>query len=342
MARTSKKREETKLKAEQMAEEHVNGDLAEASKVDADSFSSQCGGVLSAARAEQGLTTKDIAKQLRLSVTQIEALEEDRFSALPESTIVKGFIRNYAKLLKVPAEPILAAYMEMKPEEEVYSFALDPGINMKITGDDKSNKPRYFIFAVALLLGAAIWFFYQNYVQKPNPINPLPEETLPELASSVPEEGEHATIQPLNMPEQAVIPADDVAGEKVEAQSDEMPIEKAIELEASSEEKETNVGATLAEEDAIPVNTKPTPGKTRLAFSATQETWLSVVNIEGKEVYNKILYAGNHDVIDVKSPQEVVVGNAHGTTLIINGKPIDLAPYTRINVARVRVDRISR
>ena len=80
-------------------------------------------------------------------------------------------------------------------------------------------------------------------------------------------------------------------------------------------------------------------GKTRLEFDAAQETWLSVVNQSGKEVYNKILYAGNRDVIDVSQPLEIVVGNANGATLVVDGKPVDLAPYTRTNVARVRLNQ---
>ena len=79
-------------------------------------------------------------------------------------------------------------------------------------------------------------------------------------------------------------------------------------------------------------------GTRRLEFNATQETWLSVVNQSGNEVYNKILYAGNRDVVNILKPLEVVVGNAHGATLIVDGKSVDLAPYTRANVARVRLN----
>ncbi len=70
-----------------------------------------------------------------------------------------------------------------------------------------------------------------------------------------------------------------------------------------------------------------------------QETWLNVVNQSGEEVYDKILYAGNRDVIDVFQPLEIVVGNAFGATLVVDGKPIDLAPYTSANVARVRLNQ---
>jgi cytoskeleton protein RodZ len=39
----------------------------------------------------------------------------------------------------------------------------------------------------------------------------------------------------------------------------------------------------------------------------------------------------------VKPPVSVVVGNALGVSVDMNGKPIDLAPHMRGNVARVKL-----
>lgn len=347
MARRLKKSEEANTEASEiqtppateasLSAEPDNLEL-DASSLGADSQSlgSLCGGVLYATRLEQGLSVVDVAKQLRLGNKQIEALEQDRFSDLPEPTIVKGFIRNYAKLLKISAEPLLAAYAEMMPDKEEYSFKLNPGINMKITGNQKSNTTRYFVLTIGLLLGVGAWFFYQNYVQKPNPINPIPDvvEALPELALPMSERVAEVSEFQLEMPEQpqeqaVVEPSqtnDAVTTGADEQTSEEVVSEKSVEppQEAVAEEVPSSDIAT---------------GKTRIVFSASQETWLSVINATGNEVYNKILYAGNRDVIDVYQPSEIVVGNAHGATLEVDGKSIDLAPYTRINVARVRLNR---
>lgn len=308
--------------------------------------SSQCGGVLLATRQAQGLSVMDVAKQLRLGSKQIEALEEDRFSDLPEPTIVKGFIRNYAKLLKISAEPLLMAYTEIMPEKEQYSFKLNPGINMKITGNQKSNTTRYFILAIGLLLGVGVWYFYQHYVQKPNPINPIPEviEALPELALPMSERIENLPDIQLEMTGQPENQVAVVAGQmdktvKIEAdtQSSDTQPSGAVTNEKINAQSEETVSSVLP--SSIATSADLVPGKTRIMFSASQETWLSVINTSGTEVYNKILYAGNRDVVDVYQPSEIVVGNAHGATLVVDGKSIDLAPYTRINVARVRLNR---
>lgn len=350
MARKPKKSEETKADAAKAEEVLTSTDAdlnaEQITNSDADSVNgdqvghSQCGGQLSAARLAQGFSTNDVAKQLRLSQTQIEALEADRFSQLPEATIVKGFIRNYAKILKIPSAPLLVAYVEMVPEKENYSFVLDPGINMKITEHQQSHKARYFLFAASLLLAAGAWIFYQNYIQKPSPVNPIPEiiDALPELALPLSERTvkSSATSESLDILLPAVEPNSTGSTSSDTQDSDKPEGELLDNTQLEEEDVTEDVSETAA--DVIEA-TPPALGKTRLKFSATQETWLSVINASGKEVYNKILYAGNQEVVDIWQPSMIVVGNAHGASLIVDGKPIDLAPYTRVNVARVRLNR---
>jgi cytoskeleton protein RodZ len=87
MARRPKSVKETKADAieeldEQDASEETGNEVEDAAE-DAPSIDaqhSQCGGVLAAARTKQGLSIKDIAQQLRLSNTQIDALEQDDYA----------------------------------------------------------------------------------------------------------------------------------------------------------------------------------------------------------------------------------------------------------------------
>ena len=298
-----------------------------------DSVVPKCGGVLRAKRLELALTTQLIAKQLCLSSKQIEALENNDFDVLPDAMIVKGFIRNYAKLLKISAEPILADYAELKPNTSKHAFAINPGINMRMTENRKASSSRYFIFALLLLLGLGAWFFYKSYIQKPDALNPTPEvaENVPEeLSVPMPAVDSDAT---LDVDADTTVSADEgdasVLGDVV--------IDDVIQQDDAA--ATTSEIAVDDEQEANAVESKAPVVKTRLEFNASQETWLSVVNVSGKEVYNKILYAGNRDIVDLIQPSEVVVGNAHGVKLTVNGKSIDLAPYTRINVARIKLNQ---
>ncbi len=327
---------------------------ASVSSASVDNNLSRCGGTLRKMREAQSLSINDVASQLRLSGKQVESLETDDFAGLPEAMIVKGFIRNYAKLLKIPAEPLLDAYGVIVPEVKRRSLTLQSSIDMKITEPKRISLKHYIWLVFAGVLAIGIWLFYQNFIQKPNPVvtgevlserlaDILPQVALPAMERSV---SEVTTQLELNVTESninaqlsevAVIPSvagqDDLASTVVT----EKPVKKLAEevLEVADGD---NIVATLALDDALDMLKPLASGKSRLEFNVTQETWVSIINASDSEVYNKILFAGNHEVIDVWPPVQLVVGNAHGATLSVNGDVVDLAPYTRINVARIPID----
>src|SRR5207244_3934879 len=75
------------------------------------------GQILAAERERQGLGTADIAQRLHMSVSQIEALEAGDYAKLPRGTFLRGFVRNYAKALNVPADGLLAQLTEGRPRD---------------------------------------------------------------------------------------------------------------------------------------------------------------------------------------------------------------------------------
>lgn len=70
-------------------------------------------------RESQGLGVVDVARALRLSVKQIEALEADQLDSLPGRTFVRGFVRNYARLLNLDPDQLVAEYLPQQPEMTV-------------------------------------------------------------------------------------------------------------------------------------------------------------------------------------------------------------------------------
>ncbi|MDD9858787.1 MAG: helix-turn-helix transcriptional regulator [Gammaproteobacteria bacterium] len=69
--------------------------------------SASAGQRLAAARAEWGLSVGEVAKYLNLNVATVEALEEQAYDRLPGLTFVKGYLRAYARLLKLDYEEII-------------------------------------------------------------------------------------------------------------------------------------------------------------------------------------------------------------------------------------------
>lgn len=78
------------------------------SKEDVESRFLTLGQKLTQAREILGLSIGEVAERLKLSARQIEALEQDDYSNLPESVFVRGFLRSYSRFLNLDENSIIA------------------------------------------------------------------------------------------------------------------------------------------------------------------------------------------------------------------------------------------
>jgi cytoskeleton protein RodZ len=128
---------------------------------------SACGGALRQIREKQGLSVHDVSTNLRLSNKQIEAIEADHFHQLPQPSIVRGFIRNYAKMLKVDSDPIIAAYNALIPNATPQSFTVKSNTSRSVIGESKVNfSPKLFLGLIILFgLIAALFYYYTAHIK---------------------------------------------------------------------------------------------------------------------------------------------------------------------------------
>jgi cytoskeleton protein RodZ len=120
------------------------------------------------------------------------------------------------------------------------------------------------------------------------------------------------------------------------------PVKSVADNKTVSASAQPNTSAQLQLAPVIapsqPPEALPKKGMANLEFSANQETWVNVVDANGREVYSKTIFAGSRETVDVKPPVNVTVGNAGATTLTMNGKMVDLAPHSRNNVAHIKLE----
>ena len=65
------------------------------------------GRTLRVARERLGLSVMEVANLLKFAPRKIEALEADEFQHLQGATFLRGFVRGYAKILQLDAQPLL-------------------------------------------------------------------------------------------------------------------------------------------------------------------------------------------------------------------------------------------
>ena len=114
-------------------------------------MSTGIGEALVAARRQQGVALSDAAAETRVRESYLAALEEEDFAALGGDVYVKGFLRSYARFLRLDPEPLIATYRANyeRPADEMVPLAHQPVAPMLSEG-----RPALIIGAgvVAILL----------------------------------------------------------------------------------------------------------------------------------------------------------------------------------------------
>ena len=85
------------------------------------------GALLRAAREGAGMTIDAVAQQLKLAPRQVRAIEEGDFSHLPGRTFVRGFIRNYARLVRLDVDLTHPGHTWAEAADNGYLRNFDPG-----------------------------------------------------------------------------------------------------------------------------------------------------------------------------------------------------------------------
>jgi len=122
------------------------------------------GEILSEKRKSLGLSFEDIEKETKIRRQYLEAIEKNNFSQIAESTIVKGFIRNYSQFLGLSAENTLAVFRRDFQEDEkgqvIPRGMVEPLDKRKFYWTPQLT----LIVATSFLIGAFVFFFVRGYL----------------------------------------------------------------------------------------------------------------------------------------------------------------------------------
>jgi cytoskeleton protein RodZ len=80
----------------------------------------------------------------------------------------------------------------------------------------------------------------------------------------------------------------------------------------------------------------PGPRSVRLSFD--RESWVEIRDARGRLIFSQLNPPGSSQVVQGEAPLSLVVGNARSVRLAYGDRDIDLAPHTRVDVARFTLD----
>lgn len=286
------------------------------------------GARLMAERRAQGLSLGDVARQLKLSVRQVEALERDEYDAFPGPVFVRGFLRNYAKLLQLEPEALVAQAGLGGPAPAAVA---PPATGSAPTTPVPLQEPRarrrsrfgFGTLALAAVLVVLVVAAVYDASNKPAPVALTPPPAPAVTQAPAPQ---HPDSPPPAVPVTAAVPAPGAAD--------------AASMQGSSVPGAAPATAAAGAAEPAPASPSAAPpssaAEIRLTFDG--ESWVEIKDATGTVIFSRLNSAGSEQALSGEPPLELVVGNAGSVRLTYRGKPVDLTPHTRVDVARLRLD----
>ena len=274
---------------------------------------------LAAAREARGLALADVAQQLKFAPRQLEALEQEQFASLPGATFAKGMVRSYARLLKLDPEPLLqrvAGHFEVPDSNRLAARYHQP-----VPFSDSARKSTFAYLGlsagVLALVGAVAYEWHQERTAAANAANKTTS-----VAKAAPRE---VRPRPAPVPVQPAVAPVPAAQEKTKSVTAAAPAAVAPEIpKVVSAEKP-------AEKPRV------TAGPHRLVVRTEGEAWIEIRDAADRMLVSSLNPPGSERVVRGKPPYSLVIGNASTVTVLYDDKPIDLAPHTKQDVARLTV-----
>lgn len=257
------------------------------------------GQTLKAEREKRGLTIADVSARTRIQAAYFEAIERDDTGSLPGGFFYRSFVRQYARLLELPAAEY-EGEMERHLMDEQMSIAAQPtslherpvNVPPMPTGmTNPAEETRRWLLrlgglAIVILVCSLIYSVSMNWkswfggmMPAPAPEPPVAQVPVEQKAAEPP-----ASQAPVSQP-----PAAPPAG---------------------------------APEVPKPAETQAAPGgAVTLSIKATETVWVQVRD-GGKVLFSNVIPVGETRAFASNTKLRVVFGSAGGVELMYNGKPM--------------------
>lgn len=336
----------------------VNGDAHVPLIMDVNSV----GGRLSQAREQRGWTVQYVAEQLKLSQTQILALEADQLEKLPKLVIVRGFVRAYSKLLRIDAEPLMSL-LPQDSEPVHLETSLRPALSTpfiesrtSLSGHQENNR-RYMVGMLVLLLVVAVILFFQrtDYGQSLQAWifgggAKTPASIEVPAAIELPVNSVNGTGPSVMTVQNAASGASDVVASAASLAQQNQEVNNEPGIATSSLTASTAsvaVNAERAPQATVPASTASAPtvalaepvvnSNDVLVLKFKQDSWIFVKADGGAVLSSHLAKAGTEETFTVKQGLFMKIGNAAGVEASLRGKPLVIVPERDSKVANVSV-----
>ena len=312
------------------------------------------GETLRQARESNGWSLAEVALKLNLTSTSLANLEAGAFDKLPGHTFARGYIRAYAKLLGIDQTVLVQEF-------DQFTGTDSQGSNVHGLGriEEPTRVSHTILRIVSLLLliavigGGFVWWQDQASQRSKDLTSNALEHVEVESADGT------TQIHPLDEPEDQAVaegqttpeapataeqPVPETGTAPAPAATAAVPVAPATTTApvAQAPAAATPAAAPPATAPAAPAMSPPTTpaliaGDGRVQITFIADCWTQVTDGNGKVLFSGLKRKG--DTLDQggKPPLTLRLGFARGAQVAYNGQPVDVAPFTSGETARLKL-----
>ncbi|WP_323167302.1 RodZ family helix-turn-helix domain-containing protein [Pseudomonas atacamensis] len=321
------------------------------------------GETLRQARESNGWSLAEVALKLNLTVTSLSNLEAGAFDKLPGHTFARGYIRAYAKLLGMDQTVLVQQFDQSTGTDSQGSNVHALGrIEEPVRVSHTILRIVSLLLLIAVIGGGFVWWQDQTSQRTRDLTSLAPEHVEVEGADGT------TQIHPIDEPEdQAVaenqadnstslaLPQSETSAESTGAESAAPATEPAAPAVAPSAPAPTPAPVVAAPATpapnvpATPVPTAPVAqapsaeaaapvaGEGQVQLQFTGDCWAQVTDGRGKVIFSGLKHKGDSVTVSGKPPLNVRLGVARAAQVSYNGQPVDIAPFTSGETARLKL-----
>lgn len=318
------------------------------------------GATLAAQREAMGWSVEQVAEQLKLAVRQVVAIEAGDYAALPSPAVTRGFVRAYAKILRLDPAPLVAMVKMDEPvaadtdaaaarRERPTSFSH----SRFPTHGKRSSLPLGWIAAVVVVAAAAgaAWNF--GLIKLPGSDAAATGDAVPTVPAdaatgTVPDTAHDPAVPLISVPAPGgtnATPAANAPAGQAPAGATPPAVETAPATPATTAPA---TGAPAANAPAAAVTVPPAAavtappaaapaaaGANTLVLSVREDSWIEVRPQGGRALISRLVKAGSTETVDLPGTATLVVGNPNGVSATLRGAAVALPQVPGKTISRV-------
>jgi len=279
-------------------------------------------------REKRQLSLEQAAQQLKLRVEILHNLELDQPDKAILPTFMRGYLKSYARFLKLPEQALLIRFEQ---QHQVKSAPVKTMRTFSNRSAKQRTEARYmwltWLIVLVLLVSLAVWFWQSARENKLLQSDALPGPAQTVLAPTA----ELVSEQPLSAVELTTVEPELTTSEP------ETPTELDVTaLPPAAQQQLEQLNQALQQEEAVSAVSEQPPQSLhdRLKMTFSDNCWIDVLDANGDRIAFGTKQAGYVMELNAKGPFVITLGNPGVVSIELNDQPYDMSRFPGNRVAK--------